>query len=342
MKTSTSTGAFIPLNRYTILFLIALSVPLFALMDTFFKDLGVAEDEALTTGFIIMVIVAIFAGRYIGRLVALKMNEYPKRMLVVLCLICGSLIFWLFFYGQFPLRDRPVIGMFFFGLPLLIASFILGLIIKVVRDVATKQLNAAKSSAAHSESELQLLQSQISPHFLFNTLNNMYGLSITQHEKIPSLLLKLSDLLRYSVYEANKSFVPVKDELAYIMNYIDFEKMRIGDRLALTTDIEDFQQSDAKIAPMMLIVFIENAFKHSKNTTNDKIFIHISIKTWGNRILFSVVNSYDPNDRSTGVAGGFGLDNVKKRLELLYAGEYHLVQEDSDNTYKVMLQLKIK
>ena len=187
----------------------------------------------------------------------------------------------------------------------------------MVRTVTQRQLTAAKSLAAHSESELQLLQSQISPHFLFNTLNNMYGLSITQHEKIPVLLLKLSDLLRYSVYDARKSYVPVKDELAYINNYIEFEKMRIGERLALTTDFEDFTSSDARIAPMLLIVFIENAFKHSKNSTNERIFVHISLKTWGNRLLFTCVNSYgDANSDIETEHGGLGLDNTQKRLEL--------------------------
>ena len=190
---------------------------------------------------------------------------------------------------------------------------------------------------------MQLLQSQISPHFLFNTLNNMYGLSITQHEKIPALLLKLSDLLRYSVYDANKAYVPVKDELAYINNYIDFEKMRIGERLSLTTDFEDFSTMTAKIAPMLLIVFIENAFKHSKNSTNDHIFIHITLKTWSNRLLFTCVNSYSSGQsKAMNEHSGFGLENAKKRLELLYSTEHHLVIEESDDTYKVMLQLKIK
>lgn len=335
-------GLFPGGNRYLIITAI-LSIPLFVILEFISKRLEIPEDEAAATGFTIATIAFVFIGRYLGSIVSFNMNKYPKRLLIILSLVALVLTFWMFFYTEFPLRDRPAMSVYFFAFPLCVLSVIVGLATKVVRTVTQKQLNEAKSSAAHSESELQLLQSQISPHFLFNTLNNMYGLSITQTEKIPSLLLKLSDLLRYSVYDARKSYVPIKDELAYINNYIDFEKMRIGERLALTSDFEDFTGSDAKIAPMLLIVFIENAFKHSKNSPNEKIFVHISLKTWGNRLLFTCVNSYSSGqDKIESEHGGLGLENTKKRLELLYDRDYHLVIEDNDNTYKVMLQLKMK
>jgi sensor histidine kinase YesM len=318
-------------------------IPLFVFMQVMVKRMEIPEDEAAATGFTTVFLLGVIIGRYIGGILTFRMTDYPRRLLLLLSIVSLALIFWIFFYSEFPLRDRPVMGLFLFGFPLFILSIIAGLMIKIVRGITQKQLTEAKSSAAHSESELQLLQSQISPHFLFNTLNNMYGLSITQQEKIPPLLLKLSDLLRYSVYDARKSYVPVKDELGYINNYIDFEKMRIGDRLALTTDFEDFNANDARIAPMLLIVFIENAFKHSKNSPNERIFVHISLKTWGNRLLFTCVNSYSSGqDRVVNGDSGFGLDNAKKRLDLLYARDHHLVIEDSDNTYKVMLQLKMK
>jgi hypothetical protein len=320
-----------------------ISIPLFVILQIIVNRLQIPEDEAATTGFTIATIASAFIGRYLGGILSFQLKDYPRRLLIVLSIISLALTFWILFYTEFPLRDRPAMSILFFALPLCILSAIVGLVAKVVREVTRKQLAEAKTSAAHSESELQLLQSQISPHFLFNTLNNMYGLSITQDEKIPQLLLKLSDLLRYSVYDARKSYVPVKDELSYINNYIDFEKMRIGERLGLTTDFEDFSASDAKIAPMLLIVFIENAFKHSKNSANDKIFVHVSLKTWANRLLFTCVNSYESGPEKIGTEhSGLGLDNTRKRLDLLYEKDYHLVIEDSDNTYKVMLQLKMK
>ena len=320
-----------------------ISVPLFIILSSSVRAMGIHEDEAATFGFTVVVISGVFIGRYLANIWGRNLDVYPRRLLISLCLISLVLTFWVFFYTEFPLRERQSISVLLFVLPLFALSVIVGIIVKLIRSVTKNQLKEAKSSAAHSASELQLLQSQISPHFLFNTLNNMYGLSITQHEKIPPLLLKLSDLLRYSVYDATKQYVTVKDELAYINNYIDFEKMRIGDRLNLTTDFEDFSASNAKIAPMLLIVFIENAFKHSKNSANDRIFVHISLKTWGNRILFTCVNSYSSGqDNVMEEHSGLGLDNAKKRLELLYQNNYHLIIEDSEDTYKVMLQLKMK
>ena len=319
------------------------AIPLYIILHMSVRSMGINAEEAATLGFTVVVLAGTFIGRYLANIWGGNLDVYPRRLLISLCLLALGLTFWVFFYTEFPLRDRKSISVLLFVLPLFALSIIVGGIIKLIRAITRNQLQVAKSSAAHSASELQLLQSQISPHFLFNTLNNMYGLSITQHEKIPPLLLKLSDLLRYSVYDATKQYVPVKDELAYINNYIDFEKMRIGERLGLTTDFEDFSASNAKIAPMLLIVFIENAFKHSKNSTDDRIFVHISLKTWGNRLLFTCVNSYSSGqDTTIDEHSGLGLDNAKKRMELLYQRDYHLVIEESNDTYKVMLQLKMK
>ncbi|WP_191908705.1 sensor histidine kinase [Larkinella humicola] len=224
-------------------------------------------------------------------------------------------------------------------------SIAIGMLIKLGRITVENQLQESKAVAEQSQSELHLLQSQLSPHFLFNTLNNLYGISISQHEKIPTLLLKLSDLLRYSVYDAKELFVPLRDELSYINNYIDFEKIRIGDRLTLTTSVEDLTHADLKIAPMLLIVFIENAFKHSKNTTEPYISIDIHLKTWGNSILFAVKNSHGATSGESGFLeknSGLGLANVKKRLDLLYPNAYELTIQNEGGFYQVMLQLKVK
>jgi sensor histidine kinase YesM len=173
----------------------------------------------------------------------------------------------------------------------------------------------------------------------------MYGLSISQQDKIPGLLLKLSDLLRYSVYNTKQLFVPLTDELAYIRNYIDFEKIRIGDRLVLTTAIEDIPDAGIKIAPMVLIVFIENAFKHARDTLDQKIHINIAIKVVNNFILFTVRNSHRiiryEHESGKGKSG-LGLINTIKRLELLYLGEYNLDQQSEEKFYNVVLRLKVK
>lgn len=134
-------------------------------------------------------------------------------------------------------------------------------------------------------------------------------------------------------------FVPLKEELTYINNYMEFEKIRIGERLHLNTVLEPFDDTNDMIAPMLLIVFIENAFKHSKNTTNDKVYIDIMIRRWSDSILFSVKNS---KGEVPAHSGGLGLENVRKRLSLLYPNQYDLNIEDGDKYFTVQLQLKIK
>lgn len=230
-------------------------------------------------------------------------------------------------------------------LPFFIIGFIMGVFIKLIRASMQKQIQDARITAEQKQSELNLLQSQLSPHFLFNTLNNLYGISITQHERVPALLLKLSSLLRYSVYDTKKPFVPIKEELDYIHNYISFENLRISDRLVLQTRIEAIDNPAITIAPMVLIVFIENAFKHARNTLDQKIYVYISLQVTGNFIEFSVKNSYSEVKQENSflpASSGLGLSNTIRRLNLLYEEDYKLEQFVKDNLYIVQLRLKIK
>lgn len=244
-----------------------------------------------------------------------------------------------------PLRNLLGVNGLLVALPLLLLSVATGMLIKLTRTNIARQLQAEKTRAAHSRSELDLLQSQLSPHFLFNTLNNLYGISITQPDKVPPLLLKLSDLLRYSVYDVKELLVPLKSEIAYLRNYIAFEKLRIGEKLTLQTDIEDVADERVLIAPMLLIVFLENAFKHAKNTAEGQVFIGVSLKTWGDSILFSVRNSHGYGNAGSTLPrkdSGLGLINVRKRLELLYENAHELAIQSEAAEYTVQLQLKAK
>jgi sensor histidine kinase YesM len=291
-------------------------------------------------------IFGVFAGRYISLLWASRQLELPRRIFVWLGLIIFFSIIIVFFMAGATVRmPSNFFAFLFMGIPLLILSVSLGMLIKLIRVMVKGQITEAKASAEQSQSELQLLQSQLSPHFLFNTLNNIYGISLTRHDKVPPLLLKLSDLLRYSVYDAKEQFVPLKHELDYIQNYIEFEKIRVGEKLLLYVEIEPNINPNIRIAPLLLIVFIENAFKHAKNTTDQQIQISMQIKTWGNSILFAVWNSNSKQQRESTILkthSGFGLESVRKRLALLYPGEYDLSIEDNENSYSVMLKIKAK
>jgi len=332
------------LGMYAILTGIA-AVSMWFAISFYTRAIGVGEDEIVSTIGTVFFLASVFLGRRLAQLWLDSSVNVSFGMLTGIGFSVLTCIGWIFNHGDRPFVNRPALNLLMYWLPFLAASIALGLFIKLTRSIGQKKLKEAQTDAAHSQSELLLLQSQLSPHFLFNTLNNLYGLSITQHEKIPPLLLKLSELLRYSVYDSGETFVPLKDELAYIENYIEFEKIRIGERLVLATEIEKISNPAIKIASMLLIVFIENAFKHSKNTADEQIYIEFSLKIWGNSILFYIKNSHSKTKKENtnlDKNSGFGMLNVTKRLALLYAGQHDLTIENEETTYVVNLRLKIK
>jgi sensor histidine kinase YesM len=322
------------------------AIPVF-FMAYFYTDMLMDRDDEMAAMLITVYFIGcIYVGRYISNLWIQQNNTISGKTLIITCVIVTVSAALVFFLAQLTLSSTlTFVITLVVGFPLTILGLSLGILIKLTRTTIQNQIQEAKAAAAQSQSELRFLQGQLSPHFLFNTLNNIYGLSLTQHEKVPGLLLKLSDLLRYSVYDAKESFVPLKAEVAYIKDYIEFEKIRIGDKLELNATFEEDIDPGIKIAPLLLIVFIENAFKHSKNTTEQKIYINITLKTWGNSILFAVRNSINAKADENSMLktnSGFGLDNVMKILELLYTGAYDLDIQNTDEHYTAMLQLKMK
>ncbi|RYY26203.1 MAG: GHKL domain-containing protein [Chitinophagaceae bacterium] len=316
---------------------------IYVLVYPFMKKIINGEEAQATLIATVLALIGIYTGKIISKVVNPKQKNIPSGWLVFSIIILVCLVAWIFIFSQFTLPARNPLNLLLFGLPFLVTSILIGAIIHAVRSTIKNNLQEARITAAQSRSELSVLQSQLSPHFLFNTLNNLYGISITQHEKIPPLLLKLSDLLRYSVYETKENFVPLQNEISYLENYIEFERLRMGERLHLKTAIESLKDDSPKIAPMMLIVFVENAFKHGKNSADEKVYIEMELRTWGNFILFSINNSgntqgFADNDKNNGL----GLQNVKKRLELLYPSEHDLHIETMEHEFKVRLQVKIK
>ncbi len=328
------------------LVILAAATTIFLLVNFYLETVIDRNQEKLAFFVTIYFLAGIFAGRYVSHLWILKNSKRTETLYKILGIIIMFCILLIFVGAQFSwIIKNLFMNLLFFLLPLLALSVSSGMFIKLIRTRINNQLLEAKASAEQSQSELKFLQSQLSPHFLFNTLNNIYGISLSQHEKVPGLLLKLSSLLRYSVYDVKELFVPLKNELAYIKDYIEFEKLRIGDKLVLNTSFEEAAISNQKIAPLLLIVFIENAFKHSKNTTQHKIYIDIALKTWGNSVLFSIKNPVGANTDNNSLVGegsGFGLANVTKRLELLYKNSYDLDIQNKEGWHTVMLQLKAK
>ncbi len=222
-----------------------------------------------------------------------------------------------------------------FGGILLILLF--GTALKLSRDSFIRRQE-------EKNAELKLLKAQLNPHFLFNTLNNLYGLSVVKSDKLPSLMLKLSDLLRYSLYETKETFVPLEKEITYLENYISLEKIRLEDQ----TDIQFIQTgnlSSKKIAPMLFIVFVENAFKHLSDSPNKKSKVFVSIQEANEKIMFTCENTIAATnlgeENLEKGKSGIGLQNARKRLDLMYPEKYELQIDKNNLMYSVELTLDL-
>ncbi|MCW3077735.1 MAG: hypothetical protein JWO32_2344 [Bacteroidetes bacterium] len=189
------------------------------------------------------------------------------------------------------------------------------------------------------KAEINNLKSQIAPHFLFNTLNNLYGLSVSKSDKLPGLMLRLSDLLRHSLYETQKPLVPLTDELNVLKSYIELESVRLEDDLDLEFNNTISADSTLLIAPLLLIVFMENAFKHAKFVQGVPVTIYIS--TTLNEDWFELIlkNNYNRDKKKS--SNGIGIANVKRRLEVLYPNRHELIIDQDDIFFTVRLNLEL-
>jgi len=184
------------------------------------------------------------------------------------------------------------------------------------------------------EAELKFLRSQVNPHFLFNTLNNIYSLVYEKSNKAPGAVLKLADLMRYVLYE-KKEKVPLQKEWDYILNFVELQKLRFDYPVAIVTS-STANIGQYEIAPHLLIAFVENAFKHG-DFRNSETPLSITLSVAGNEITFSVSNKTGAVNKDR--MDGIGLNNVKRRLELIYPGKHRLQIQQSDSRYEIVLQL---
>ena len=202
-----------------------------------------------------------------------------------------------------------------------------------------------KTSELHNktlQSELKFLKSQINPHFLFNTLNNLYALTLKKSDLAPEIVLKLSEMMRYMLYECNERMVPLSKEVNYIKNYLELEKLRQGKKFDIKFDLEG-EIEHQKIAPLMFIPFLENSFKHGLNNQISEGFVDIKLKIFDHSVEVDIENSKSPTlpSPSGKKSGGIGLVNVRRRLDLLYPDNYNLDIKNNPNTYHVNLKLNL-
>ena len=196
---------------------------------------------------------------------------------------------------------------------------------RVQRDLENQRLSA----------ELSFLKSQINPHFLFNSLNSIYSLAYQKSDTTPEAILKLSEIMRYMLYECNDNKVELTKELQYLQNYIDLQKIRFGNKAFINFEVTG-EVTNQHIVPLLLISFIENAFKHG--IANDALApIKLKINLEDGHLYFFIQNKKHTHNRDS--SGGIGLANVRRRLDLLYPGKYNLDIRDEADTYTCQLSL---
>lgn len=188
-----------------------------------------------------------------------------------------------------------------------------------------------------SQSELDLLKQQLNPHFFFNTLNNLYALSLQKSEKTSESILQLSELMRYTIYKGQEKSVSLGQELKYLEDYIQLQQIRLKNPLNLKFE-KNINNPKLEIAPLLLIVFIENAFKHGIETAENSAFLNISLVCNEKELYFSCENSFD--EENTNIPG-IGIANLKKRLDLLYPNKHSLKLSSENHIFKAELKLKL-
>lgn len=203
------------------------------------------------------------------------------------------------------------------------------------------EMDLKEMEAKQSQAELNLLKSQVNPHFLFNSLNSIYSLILSNSEIAADAVIKLSDLMRYLLESSKKRKVLVSKEFDFLQNYIDLEIIRLGKKAKVTSSFKG-DTSGKIIAPLLLIPFIENCFKHGISLNSKENNIEISVEIHENSVTLYTSNNIAPQRIApASLASGTGIENVKKRLELLYPGKHQLEIKRIESTYSVTLVIDI-
>lgn len=268
-------------------------------------------------------------------------RKYKQFAAIILASFIAILfITWLIFFiflksGQQPFNFRGhILFNFFFFLFMLAA----GTAYRMIKDRARADRIGREKENENLKTELSLLRSQASPHFMFNVLNNMVALARKKSDLLEPSLLKFSSLMRYMLYDADEEKVPLEKEIEYLHSYIDLQQQRFGKNVQVIVDLQT-PKDNYEIEPMLLIPFVENAFKHGTGLVEGAV-IKIQLKVENNKLDFNVQNKYDPSSAEVkDKTSGIGLANVKRRLNLLYGRKHSLLIAQKDNLFTVSLQL---
>lgn len=277
-------------------------------------------------------------------------NQFLVSKKYLLFLISSFLLLVLVTFGQYMSNyffwpeemGKEGFQIRYFFVSVVMNSYVaaLALTIKLAKYWSRQEKYIQELKSARLEAELKFLRAQIHPHFLFNTMNNLYTLALKKSDKAPEAIDKLSALLRYMAYESNNPKVPLEQEIECLNNYIHLEKLRYGKSLEAAFTITGTLE-DRTIAPLLLIPFVENSFKHGISAGLEKGWLTMNLNIDHQKLTYKIENSiaHTQNDE-TGYTKGIGLQNVKRRLALIYPEKHSLKITESD-TYLVILKLDL-
>jgi sensor histidine kinase YesM len=220
-------------------------------------------------------------------------------------------------------------------------TLVVSTILKITKEWFLQQSVQKELENKNLQSELSFLKSQINPHFLFNTLNSLYALTLKKSDKAPETVLRLSEMMRYMLYKSNEKKVPLEQEINYIQNYLALERTRYGDKARIEFECAGESPNNYAIAPLLFITFFENSFKHGLSQSITEGFVECLLYTEDNSIDFTIQNSKTQEKDERYFQGGIGLVNVKRRLELIYPDKYILDIHETDEIYLVNLKIDL-
>ena len=305
--------------------------------QTFLEQLMFLPGQMLFTYFVLYFLLPryILKGQYAAFTVIFLISSFA----------IGTLQRYIAFQIDYPLYYPEALNDPFFYFPKIVKFFVniypvvfTALTIKLLKYWYANQQAQQVLTKEKLEAELKFLKTQIHPHFLFNTLNNLYALTLKKSEKAPEMVLKLSELINYMLYECTADEVPLSKEVKFIQNYISIEKMRYGDKLELDVRVTG-DTANVYIAPMIILPFVENCFKHGASEELQQGWVTVQIEATPDTVLIKVENSKahtENNHNGTGI----GVQNVKRRLSLLYPNRHELKILDGKETFLVILTIQ--
>lgn len=269
---------------------------------------------------------------------------YSALLILTSMIVTPLLVLLLYFkFLHHPaLRTELLVNQNWYFLTTFVVA-VISTVFKIISDWSRQLREKQALEKQTMQSELRFLKSQINPHFLFNTLNNLYALTLKKSDQAPEIVIKLSEMMRYMIYECNEKRVFLEKEVNYIQNYLDLESLRQGKQVEILFHIGG-DPTGQEIAPLMFIPFLENSFKHGLNNHLNKGFVHIKLNVEPGAVHFEIENSKPGTPampKNNKISGGIGLVNIRRRLDLIYPGQYKLDIRDKPDSYSVSLQLNL-